>query len=298
MKIESTADLNLLLQTAQQGSLSAAARAVGCTPAAASAALKRMERQLGVRLFERSTRALRPTEEGERLLDYARRALELLQEGEAQATAGSDALIGSVRLSAPSDLSRSVLLPWLDAFLQAHPGVQLTLHASDRVQDIVRDAVDLALRYGVLADSQLVARPLAITERVLCAAPAYIERHGTPRSPHDLLNHNCLIFHIGYQRYTTWQFVRDGQATAVRVSGDRSADDAAIAHQWAVAGAGVLYKARLDVEGDLRAGRLLRLLPEWEGERYELHAVMPSGRFVPQRVRALVDFLAMQFARN
>ena len=298
MQIENMADLRLLVETERHGSLTAASRVLDTTPAAASATLKRIERRLGLRLFERSTRAMRLTPEGATLLDYARRAIELLEEGEAQALSGSEAIAGTLRLAAPSDLTRSVLMPWLDEFLAAHPRVHLVLQATDRVQDVVRDAVDLALRYGTLADSRLVARQLADTRRVLCAAPDYLARRGTPQAPLDLAGHNCLSFQIDSRRYVAWRFERDGVWTEVRVDGDRSTDDAAIAHQWALAGAGIIYKSRLDVEHDLRAGRLVPLLPAWQGEGYPLNAVLPGGRFVPQRVKRLVDFLAARFAET
>ncbi|XAH23633.1 LysR family transcriptional regulator [Xylophilus sp. GW821-FHT01B05] len=303
MKIENTADLQLLLHTARTGSLSAAARALGSSPAAASAALKRLERQLGARLFERSTRALRPTAAGQTLLGYAERALELLAEAESLVSAEHGALLGTVRLAAPSDLARNLVLPWLDDFLALHPGVQLALSVSDRVLDVVRDEVDVALRFGVLADSRLVARPLAMTNRLVCAAPAYLARHAAPQTPQDLLQHNCLTYQVARGRFDRWRFLpraagawQEAQALEVRVRGDRTADDAAIVHQWAVAGHGVLCKSRLDVAADLRSGRLLELLPDWQTEPYPLNAVLPSGRFVPARVRAVVDFLAERFA--
>jgi DNA-binding transcriptional LysR family regulator len=296
MKVENLEDLRVLVETARGGTLTAASHVLGVTPAAASAMLKRLEARLGERLFERSTRAMRLTPAGQTLLDYASRALELLQEGEAQLATQSRSLVGTVRVAAPSDLTRSVLLPWLDAFVQAHPGVRLALSVTDRVQDVMRDAVDVALRYGTLSDSRLAARTLFTTRRVLCASPAYLKQHKAPRTPEDLLQHNCLTFHLNHRRYMAWRFEKGGQWTEVRVEGDRDADDAAIAHQWALAGAGVVYKSELDLVHDLREGRLVRLLPAWQGEHYPLNAVLPSNRFVPARVRALVDFLAERFA--
>lgn len=160
MKIENIEDVRVLVETARGGSLTAAARVLGVTPAAASAMLKRLEVQLGARLFERSTRAMRLTAQGQTLLDYATRALDLLEEGESQLAAESRSLVGEVRVAAPSDLTRSVLLPWFGEFLAAHPGVHLSLSVGDRVQDVLRDAIDLSLRYGELGDSRLVARQL------------------------------------------------------------------------------------------------------------------------------------------
>ena len=300
MKIDNLDDLRVLVATARAGSLTAAGRLLGLTPAAASAMLKRLETQLGARLFERSTRAIRLTDAGQTLLDYAVRALELLQEGEAQVTQGSGGLVGTLRVAAPSDLTRSLFLPWFDEFLQAHRGIHLALSVSDRVQDVLRDQVDLALRYGELQDGRagvkagLVARLLHSGRRVLCASPAYLARHGAPQTLADLAGHNCLTFQVAGKRYANWRFQRDGQWTDVAVSGDRTADDAALAHQWALAGAGITYKAELDLLHDLRAGALVRLLPGWAGEPYPLYAVLPSNRFVPGRVRALLDFVAQR----
>jgi len=296
MKIENLADLHVLVHTARGGTLTAAARTLNITPAAASATLKRLETQLGARLFERSTRAMRLTPQGQTLLDYAGRAFELLAEGESLVTADRGALVGTLRVAAPSDLTRSTLLPWFDEFLDAHPGLQLALSVGDRPLDVMRDEVDMALRYGALADSRLVARRLADSRPVLCAAPAYLSRHSAPRTPQDLLQHNCLTFHRSGRRQRLWRFARHGQWTEVRVDGDRIVDDASLARQWALAGRGITLKSELDIRQDEASGALVRLLPEWDTEPYPLHALLPSGRFVPARVRALVDFLAEKFA--
>ncbi|MGO4393725.1 LysR family transcriptional regulator [Variovorax sp. M-6] len=295
MKIENVADLRVLVHTARAGTLTAAASALGITPAAASATLKRLESQLGVRLFERSTRAMRLTPQGQTLLDYAVRAFELLAEGESLVLADRGALVGTVRVAAPSDLTRVTLLPWLDEFLDLHPGLQLSLSVGDRLLDVTRDEVDVALRYGPLADSRLVARRLADSRPALCASPAYLRRHPAPQTPQDLLQHNCLTFHRGGRRQRLWRFVRNGHRTEVRVDGDRVVDDASLAREWALAGRGITLKSELDLQRDVASGALVHLLPDWETEPYPLHALLPSGRFVPARVRALVDFLALRF---
>lgn len=295
MRIENTSDLQVLVHTARGGSLTAAAGALGITPAAASATLKRLEAQLGTRLFERSTRAMRLTPQGQILLDYAVRAFDLLAEGESQVTADRAALVGTLRVAAPSDLSRSILLPWFSEFLQAHPGVQLALSVGDRPLDVLRDEVDVALRYGALPDSRLVARTLAIGQPVLCASRSYLLRHPEPRTPQDLAKHNCLTFERSGRRHSTWRFAQKGQWAEVRVKGDRSVDDASLAREWAVAGAGIVFKSAIDMSRELADGALIPLLTDWDTEPYPLHALMPSGRFVPARVRALVDFLALKF---
>lgn len=295
MKIENLSDLRVLVQTARTGSLTGAAAALDITPAAASATLKRLETRLGTRLFERSTRAMRLTQAGQTLLDYTTRAFELLDEGEAQVTDDRHALVGRIRVSAPSDLARATLLPWFEQFMQAHPGVHLDLSIGDRTADIVKDELDLAIRYGHLSDSRLVARQLTQSEQVVAAAPSYLARRGVPQTPLDLLEHNCIAFDRAGRPHRTWRFCRDGQWTEVRVRGDRNVDDASIARQWALDGVGIILKSPLEQRADHAQGRLVRLLEDWQTEVYPLHAVLPSGRFVPQRVRALVDFLVEKF---
>ncbi len=280
MKIENLSDLKVLVHAARGGSLTAAARSLGITPAAASATLKRLEAQLGTRLIERSTRAMRLTPPGQTLVEYARRAFELLAEGESQLDAERGALVGTVRVAAPSDLTRTVLLPMLDEFLRLHPGVELALNVGDRVLDVLRDEVDIAIRYGDLSDSRLVARTLTVARPVVTASPDYLRRRGTPRSPMDLVDHNC----------------QHGQWMTVRVGGDRSVDDASLAREWAIAGAGIILKTEIEQRRDLLNGALVRVLTDWETEPYPLHAILPSGRFVPNRVRKMVDFLVERFA--
>jgi DNA-binding transcriptional LysR family regulator len=292
-------DLRILLETARSGSLTGASRKLNLTPAAASAMLKRLEARLGASLFVRSTRAMRLTPEGEVFLTYAQRAYELLEEAQSLLATEPDRLRGTIRLSVPSDLIRSVLMPWLDEFLSLHPHVHLNLMATDHIQDVVRDTVDLALRYGELKDSRLVARELARSRRVLCAAPQYLRNHPEPQQPQDLAKHNCLCFHVAGRPLTLWRFQRtkpdarnQNDWQEIRVSGNRSADDAHLAHLWALQGKGILYKSELDVMHDLRSGALVPLMPQWQGELYPLNLVLPSRRFLPNRVRKLADFLA------
>ena len=295
-RIENLGDLQVLLHAVNGGSLTAAARALAITPAAASATLKRLETQLGTRLFERSTRAMRLTPSGQILLEYAQRAFELLAEGESQLDAERGELMGTVRVSAPSDLARTVLMPMFDEFLQRHPGVKLALNVGDRVLDVLRDEVDLAIRYGELSDSRLVARPLSLAHPVVSASPDYLSRHGTPHTPTDLVDHNCISFIRGGRAFSAWRFGQNGQWTTVRVSGDRIVDDASLAREWAVSGAGIIFMTEIEQQRALQSGKLVRILSEWETDPYPLHALLPSGRFVPNRVRALVDFLAGRFA--
>ncbi len=286
-------DFELFLLVADYGSLSAAARRLDITPAAASVALKRLEAEVGVQLFLRSTRSLRLTDEGQIFLEHCRQAMQLLADGRQAALTGSAALRGVLQLSIPSDFGRNVMLAWLDEFQSRHPELTLRLLLTDRKADIYRQPVDLAFRYGNLPDSALVALPIAPhNRRILCAAPAYVERHGRPESPSDLVRHNCLCFLLDDYVHDRWRFFRGDQESSVQVKGNRISDDGDVARRWAIAGQGIAYKSALDVAADLAAGRLIRLCPGFAGELAPLHLLCADRRQISPVVRALSEFVA------
>ncbi|MFT4242413.1 MAG: LysR family transcriptional regulator [Acidovorax sp.] len=294
--MKSLQDLDIFVRTVDSGSLSATARALDITPAAASAALKRLEAELGVLLLVRSTRSLRLTHEGALFLEHCRPALAALQQAQDELVAGrAGGLRGALRLAAPSDLGRNVLLPWLDDFQAAHPGIDIRLQLSDRMSNVYSEPVDAAIRYGVLQDSALVALPLAEGRRVLCAAPAYLQAHGTPQSPHELSAHGCLCFMLGEDVHDRWRFWdAAGRELAVRVRARNVANDGDAVHRWAVLGRGIAYKSLFDVAADLAAGRLLPLCPGWTTEAAPLYLTVPSRRQLTPLVRALRDFMAQR----
>ncbi len=290
-------DLEIFRRAAESGSLSGAARGLDLTPAAASMALKRLEAELGVPLLVRSTRSLRLTHAGEIFLQHCRQALQLVAEGREALRSGDAPVGGVVQLSVPSDLGRNVVLPWLDEFQALHPGVQLRLLLSDRLADIYRQPVDLVLRYGTLPDSALVALPVAAANhRILCAAPAYLDRAGVPASPEALAGHNCLCFMLGDYVHDRWRFFQGESEVAVQVSGDRVSDDGDAVRRWAVAGRGVAYKSALDIADDLQAGRLVRLCRDWTGEPAPLNLVCADRRQISAVVQALRAFLSQRCA--
>ncbi|WP_068828820.1 LysR family transcriptional regulator [Pseudomonas sp. BMS12] len=285
-------DLEVFARTAEAGSLSAAARALDISPAAASMSLKRLESRLGVRLFARSTRQQRLTQEGERYLEATRLALGALEEGERALKVGAQGLAGVLQLAAPSDFGRTVLLGWLDELRAENPQLQLHLLLNDQPNDPYREAVDVALRFGVPADSSLVALPvLEQHHRVACASPAYLARHGVPQSPQELTNHRAVVYQRHGRPYNLWRFARGTQVLEVKVDGDYRCDDGEVARRWALAGNGIVYKAWLDVAADIRAGRLLPLLEGWQGEFVPVYLLCPHRAQLSERVRVLQAFL-------
>jgi len=294
-------DVTVFVRTADRGSLSAAARELEISPALASAAVKRLENELGIRLFARTTRSLRLTDEGERYLRHARDALRALQDGHDALAEGKETLGGVLKMSMPSDLGRNMLVGWLDQFQHLYPKVSYQLSVGDRLSDLYRQPVDIAIRYGRQDDSSLIALPLAPdNRRVLVASPEYVRRHGPLADLHDLARHNCLRFMLDDVIHDRWNFypmhgaAEQGAPVAVQVHGDRSADDADLVRRWAVAGLGVAYKSRLDVSGDLRAGRLVVLMPDVAGEPTPLHMVCMHRSQVSATVLTLRDFLREQ----
>lgn len=285
-------DLQLFVRTAETGSLSAAARLLDVSPAVASAALKRLEQQLQVRLLVRSTRSLRLTPEGEQYLGYARQALQSLEQGRQHLAGSQEGIRGVLQLSAPSDFGRNTLLQWLDAFQDVHPQLHLRLLLADRMADLFREPVDIALRYGAPEDSSLVALPVAAdNRRVLCAAPAYLARHGTPRTVEEVATHNCLLYMLHGRVHERWRFSQGKRELLVTVAGNRVSDDADVTRRWAVAGQGLVYKSWLDVAEDVGAGRLQVLLSDWLGEPTPLYLVCAHRAQLSKAVHLLRDFL-------
>ena len=293
--MSSILDLEVFVRTADTGCLSAAARSLGLSPAAASIALKRLETRLGSRLLARSTRSMRLTEEGRRYLDSVREALATLAEGEQALRQQSHGLTGLLQLAAPSDFGRNVVLGWLDAFKLEHPNIRLQLMLNDSNADLFRETVDIALRFGVPRDSSLVALPVVPDHRrIPCASPDYLARHGTPRTPTELAQHNTLRYMRQGRANNTWYFRQGAVLQEVEVTGDYLSDDGEIVRRWALAGHGIAYKANLDIARDLKAGRLVQLLPDWQGEPTPFNLMCPHRLQVSERVKVLHRFLQVR----
>jgi len=293
-------DLGLFARSAALGSFSNAAREAGLLPGQVSAAIQRLERELDIRLFARSTRSLRLTAEGESYLVHAQDALDSLRAGHERLHGQGPQLQGVLHVAAPSDLGRSLVLPWLSAFRREHPALSLRFLVSDQVSDVFRDPVDVAIRYSRMEDASYVALPL-LTEnrRVLVASPDYIERHGQPHTLEALGQHACLLYTLGGRVYDKWSFTQpDGARQTMTANGVLSSDDGHIVHQWALAGEGIAYKSAVDVHDDLMAGRLQVLLPRLTGDPAPLHLVCPHRRQYSPAIQKLHAWLKTRFAEH
>lgn len=293
--IDDLTSLRLFERIVALGSLSAAAREQGLSLAVVSKRLAQLEQRLSTRLLNRSTRSLSLTEEGALLHRHALRVLAEVDQAEAALSGRRDRVAGTLRVAAPHGFGRRQLVPVLARFAGEHPGLQVQLSLSDALVDLVSGGFDVAIRYGALADSRLIAKPLAPNRRVLCAAPAYLARRGAPTALGELAQHDCLL--IGSAPTGEWRFGSGRRETSVRVRGSVVCDDGEAVHALALAGAGIAMKSIWDVGDDLDAGRLLQVLPQHATAAAPLHALYLHGRHLAPRVRLFVQALATQLGQ-
>ena len=284
-------DLQVVLKVAEFKSITGAAESLDMSTATASAAVKRVERTLGVELFIRTTRQLRLSAAGERYLPNCEQALEMLSKAEQGVKDDLDIVDGEIRLAVPSDLGRTIVLPWLDEFMAEHSGVSLKLHVSDSNIDFYRDPVDIALRYGSMDDSSLYGFKICDVPGVLCASPDYLKRNGIPKNLDEVTEHNALLYQVHDVIHDTWEFVRNGEHTKIKVSGDRATNDAELVRRWCVAGKGFAAKSILDMSQDLFDKKLQVVLPEYRLKCKELWLVCPSRQSITPAMRILRDTL-------
>lgn len=289
-------DLRLFVDAAALGSFSAAGRKQGLSPAAASACIQRLEAALGVKLFERSTRRLRLTEEGQAYRHYGQQALDALAEAEQVLQAGQAQVQGTLRISAPSDLGRNVLLQHIGTFQAQHPQVRVVLSLDDTPVHLIGDEIDLAIRYGQPADSRMVARQLAPSRRVVCAAPELLARVGVPQTPEDLATLPTLVLLTAGRPLQEWAYRSGGARRTVRVAGQHESNDGDVLRRWALQGLGFVYKSLLDVAEDVAAGRLVTVLDSYFTEPAPLHLLYHPHGFQPPRLRQMVAHLLWAFS--
>ncbi|MCE8033177.1 LysR family transcriptional regulator [Billgrantia tianxiuensis] len=295
--MERLEDVVLFVRTAALGSFSGAAREADLAPSRVSAAIQRLERELGMRLFARSTRSLRLTQEGAQYLPFAQSIVDTLREAREHLERQAGELTGTLQVAAPSDLGRNLLLTWLEEFRREHPALGVRLLLSDQVSDVFRDPVDVAIRYGQMEDASFIAMPLAPdNRRVLVASACYLSRHGRPQAIEELSRHHCLVYQLQGRPHDSWHFESDGRRHRVEVEGALLSDDADVVRRWAIAGQGIAYKSWIDVSDDVAAGRLEVVLPGYAGEPVPLHLVCPHRKQFTPVVQALHRLLKTKCA--
>lgn len=289
-------NLALFLTIIEKGGLSAAGRELGLSPASVSERLATLEAYYGVTLLTRTTRSINLTDEGRTLAEGARRLLAEADELESRVRLGAQKISGPVRLSAPVDLGQSRIVPIIDRFLEQHPDVTVDLNLTDSFVDLVSQGIDFAVRYGMLADSTLKAKPIGENRRVVCASPEYLARNGTPQHPDDLLKHDCIVMRFGINSDRAWSYRINGEPYVVTVRGRRIANNGELVRRWCLQGHGLCLKSVWDVQADLDSGRLLELLTAFSAGRTGLQIVYPPTRVRPRRVRALMEVITAELS--
>ncbi|MCA3185020.1 LysR family transcriptional regulator [Cupriavidus sp.] len=290
--------IELFCLAAELSSFTAAAVAAGVTPAAVSRSVSRLEERLGVRLFVRTTRQIRLTDEGRIYFDETRQALAQLVDAERQISGQHATPAGRLRISLPTPYAHYRVLPVLPEFRERYPDVEIDVHISNRNVDFADDTYDLSVRGRAPDDSTLIARKLEDAEMVVVATPAYLKRRGTPKSLDDLLAHECIQFERPSSgRRIPWTFRQDGEDIDVMTTGSiATSEDALGGATLARAGAGLFQTYRFVVEQDLREGTLVQVLQEFGGSTRPFVLLYPHARHVSRRVRTFVDFLVDKFS--
>jgi len=293
-----SSDLVFFEEIVKQGSLSAAARELGITTASISKRLTRLEEHVGVRLMMRTTRRLNLTAEGELFHANAARILTDLEDMDRLISQKTGAPKGLLRVNAPLGFGRTYITPLVSKFVKQHPQVEVQLQLTDHPLSLVNDAVDVAIRFGDIPDARVIAKRIAANRRLLCASPIYLETHGVPKTPQDLVHHNCIILRQNDVAYGLWRFAKGKRSETVKVHGTLSSNDGEVALNWVLNGHGVMLRAEWDIARYVRSGRLRILLDSYATPPADIFAVYSEKHVATPRVRVFTDFLVKAFGKT
>lgn len=288
-------DMRLFRLVVQTGSLSTAGRQLGLSPATMSGRIKAMEEHYRVPLLKRSTRGLSTTPEGQYLFENSVSILDDVESLDRAIRGGQADLQGSIGITCPMDLGRQYVSELVSEFVRENPGITFRIIFSDQILNFVDRGLDVAIRWGNLPDSSLVARPLGSDRQVVCASPGYLEQHGSPHSLDDLQKHNCLIQLRADYPVDRWRFMQDGFSTSVQVKGDRMTNDGYILRQWALSGLGLIWKNAWEVGADVGGGRLIPVLEDYHLPAARFHLLTDGSKRLTFRVKAFVEFAVKYF---
>lgn len=284
-------DLNLFALVARNRNLAAAARELGVTPPAVSKRLAQLERRLGVRLMNRTTRRLSLTPEGELYLANGSRILDELSELEQLVTRSRGEPAGLLRVNASFGFGRTYIVPAISEFVARFPSMQIQLQLTERPMSLQEEGYDLGIRFGEVPDARIYARLLRKNRRIVCASPAYLKQHGKPSVPHDLARHACIVLRENDSAYGTWHFSRGKRAETVKVDGALSSNDGSAVLRWALDGRGIVVRSEWEIAGHIARGELTPLLAEWSLPNADIHAIYLERNRLSAKLRAFVDFL-------
>lgn len=283
--------IEALVTAVERGSFAAAAPVLKVTPVMVGRRIDALEKRIGVRLLHRSTRRLALTEEGSVYLEHCRKLLAELDQAESAISEGRHVVSGHLIVSAPAAFGRKHVAPYAPAFIAQNPQLKISFNLTDRVVDLVQEGYDMGIRIGGSIDPNFVAIKLASNKRVVCATPAYFQRHGVPTTLEDLAQHNCLAFNLQGGQQRGWYFRRDGKTVAVRAEGSLDCNDGELLHRWMSEGLGLGWRSAWEIQGQLESGRLQTVLDDFALPDYDILGVYPQQRNVPAKVRLFVQHL-------
>ncbi|MDK3074460.1 LysR family transcriptional regulator [Sedimentitalea sp. JM2-8] len=291
--------LRVFVRVMELGSITSGGRDLRLTPAVASKRLKELEKHLGVRLFNRTTRSMTPTEAGTVFYEEARAVLLALDHAEARVASFSETPRGAIRITAPLGVGRRIVAPLVPGFSDRYPETEIRMRLSDRKVDILADGLDIAFFVGAPGDSTMKLRKFADCDRVLCAAPGYLSQFGVPEMPDDLMNdgHNCLLLRYPRSPEYFWTLRTDMGPRRLEVRGKFDADDGDVLTDWALAGAGIVNKPRFDVREHLEKGRLVEVLPDTPPMPTIFGCLYPHKKLQDPKVRLFVEHIARNSKR-
>ena len=297
--------IETLVAVATKGSLTAAARAEGVAPAVIGRRIDALEARLGVKLMVRTTRRITLTHEGSAFIEDCQRLLTDLANAEASVSAGGVKASGHLRITAPAGFGRRHVAPLVPRFRELHPEVTISLNLSDRVVDVAGEGYDCAVRVGDLPDSSLVSVRLADNRRLCVTTPRYLQRHGRPQTPADLVRFDCLVLSSDASQTRGWAFsmpVAQGSSereiTHLRPGGPLDCSDGQVLHEWCLAGYGIAWRSTGEVEADIAAGRLVTVLDDYAAPPNGIYAVFPQRKHLALRVRLWIDFLKHHYGQT
>jgi len=289
-------DLAFFSLLIRHGSLAAAAQELGVTAPAVSKRLAALERRLGVRLLQRTTRRMSLTPEGDLYLSEGANVLRDIEELEARVSSGKDTPRGLLKVGATLGFGRRYIAPALSGFSKRYPDIEVQLTLQDKPFNMAEHGLDAVVRFGDIPDSRFSARVLARNQRILCASPDYLKNKGAPRTPSELGNHQCLFIREGDETFGTWHLQMGERRETVKVRGPLSSNDGEAVLQWAVRGHGILMRSLWDVAPMLRDKSMVEVLPDWSLPPADIHICFPTGGLLSAKTRALVDHLLAAFA--
>jgi DNA-binding transcriptional LysR family regulator len=289
---DEVAELQLFVEIVKAGNLSAAARALNSSPAAMSRGLTALESRLGVRLVTRTSRTFELTAEGQLFYERCERIVAEIAEAEAEASSQGKTVKGKLRIGAPMGIGRRLIAPLVARFVEKYPGIQVHLNLSDSGLDVIDDGLDVALRVGLPTDASVIAKKILSARRIVCASPSYLKRHGVPRRPEDLRQHDCIRLVRGQRVMDAWLFQEDGKRFETTVSGTLTTTSGEVVHNWVCSGRGIALKAVWDVQPDLDAGSLVECLTDFWCDEIDLFAICASRQHLFPRIRVFLDFIS------